>query len=112
MWSWFQDGSVHRAAWPVAGELTALAGDDADAGLLDLVGNALIGVRGAKTDAKVSMRTNVTLAVIHASAARRGAPASSQRATSRTSAASPSSASRPLMSSGVKVAEITVETAE
>lgn len=111
VWSWFQDGSVHRAAWPVAGELTALAGDDVDAGLLDLVGNALIGVRGAKTDAKVSMRTNVTLAVIHASAA---------------DAARLELAARDLSDVGriaelrieaadvsdVKVAEITVETAE
>ncbi|KIP53472.1 valine--tRNA ligase [Leucobacter komagatae] len=68
VWSWFQEGSVHRAAWPVATELTELAGEDADAGLLDLVGTALIGVRGAKTDAKVSMRTAVTLAVVHAPA--------------------------------------------
>ncbi|KUF05740.1 valine--tRNA ligase [Leucobacter sp. G161] len=69
VWSWFQEGSVHRASWPVASELTDLAGADADAGLLDLVGDALIGVRGAKTDAKVSMRTTVTLAVVHAPAA-------------------------------------------
>lgn len=111
VWSWFQDGSVHRAAWPIAGELTALAGDDADAGLLDLVGNALIGVRGAKTDAKVSMRTNVTLAVIHASAADAARLELAARDLSdvgriaelRIEAADVS---------GVKVAEITVETAE
>ena len=111
VWSWFQDGSVHRAAWPVASELTALAGDDADAGLLDLVGNALIGVRGAKTDAKVSMRTNVTLAVIHASAADAARLELAARDLSdvgriaelRIEAADVS---------GVKVAEITVETAE
>ncbi len=69
VWSWFEQGSVHTANWPLATELDEFIGADADAGLLALVGGALIGVRGAKTDAKVSQRTAVTLAVIHAPAA-------------------------------------------
>ena len=68
VWSWFREGSVHLAEWPRSSELSDLAGDSADAGLLDLVGSALVGVRGAKTEAKVSQRTPVTLAVIHAPA--------------------------------------------
>ncbi len=66
VWSWFGEGSVHRAAWPVASELTGLSGDDADAGLLALVGGALIGVRGAKTAAKASQKTPVEFALVHA----------------------------------------------
>ena len=66
VWSWFGDGSVHLAAWPVADEVTVLAGPDADAGLLALVGGALVGIRGAKTSAKASQKTPVTLAVVHA----------------------------------------------
>ncbi len=67
-WSWMGEGSVHRASWPVASELRELAGPDADEALLDLVGEALIGVRGAKTAAKASPKTRVELAVLHAAA--------------------------------------------
>lgn len=68
-WSWMSEGSVHRAEWPTPTELTGLAGDDADAELLTLVGSALIGVRGAKTAAKASQKTPVELAVVTAPAA-------------------------------------------
>ncbi|WP_336659376.1 valine--tRNA ligase [Leucobacter sp. USHLN153] len=71
VWSWFGEGSVHRAAWPEAAEASLLAGDGADAGLLDLVGEALVGIRGAKTAAKASQKTPVSLAVIEASEADR-----------------------------------------
>ncbi|KRC50926.1 valine--tRNA ligase [Leifsonia sp. Root227] len=61
-WSWFNDGSVHTAAWPVASEV---AGDwSADAAVLGIVGRALTAIRGAKTTAKASQRTAVDSAVI------------------------------------------------
>lgn len=69
VWSWFGEGSVHRAAWPTAEEVSAIAGDDADSGLLALMGGALIGVRGAKTAAKASQKTPVEFALVHAPAA-------------------------------------------
>ncbi|MGR4009760.1 valine--tRNA ligase [Leucobacter sp. 1207-22] len=69
VWSWFAEGSVHQASWPVAGELAEFIGEDADIDLLDLVGTALIGIRGAKSEAKVSQRTQATLAVVQAPAA-------------------------------------------
>ncbi|WP_151081546.1 valine--tRNA ligase [Nocardioides cynanchi] len=53
VWSWWQAGSVHRAAWPVRAELGDLGGDPA---ALDHVAAALIGIRGAKSQAKVSMK--------------------------------------------------------
>ncbi len=61
-WSWSNDGSVHRASWPSADELsTPEAGDPA---LLDLASRALTGIRRAKTDAKASQKTAVSSAVI------------------------------------------------
>ena len=61
-WSWSNDGSVHTAAWPVAGDLAAGAGGDVE--LLDLASRALTGIRRAKTDAKASQKSAVTSAVI------------------------------------------------
>ena len=57
-WSWFRDGSIHRAAWPKADELP-----EGDASLIGDVEQALVEIRGAKSSAKVSMRTEITKAV-------------------------------------------------
>ena len=67
-WSWFNEGSVHQAEWPKPEDLVDLAGENADAELLELVSSALIGIRGAKTAAKVSQKTPVQQAVIQAPA--------------------------------------------
>ncbi|MCR2828128.1 valine--tRNA ligase, partial [Microbacterium sp. zg.Y909] len=52
-WSWFEEGSVHTAAWP---EPLGIQGDPA---VLSAVGEALIGIRRAKTEAKASQKTAV-----------------------------------------------------
>jgi valyl-tRNA synthetase len=60
VWSWWQPGSVHRATWPVwAADLPTTA---ADADVLAAAGTLLGALRGAKSDAKASMRTEVTTA--------------------------------------------------
>ncbi|MBK9695949.1 MAG: valine--tRNA ligase [Propionibacteriaceae bacterium] len=60
VWSWWQSGSVHQASWPVSDELP----DAGDPALLDAVAAALVGIRGAKSQAKASMKTAVTAAEI------------------------------------------------
>jgi valyl-tRNA synthetase len=59
VWSWWQEGSVHRAPWPGSDELRAVAGDT-DTTVLSVAADALSGVRKAKSDAKRSMRSEVT----------------------------------------------------
>ena len=62
-WSWWQEGSVHRASWPVADEVAALA-RGGDAAVLRDTSVVLAAVRKAKSEAKTSMRTEVASATI------------------------------------------------
>jgi valyl-tRNA synthetase len=71
VWSWTHDDSVHRAAWPTTTRDAAgvpEAGIPSNESLLRLAGQALIGIRRAKTDAKASQKTPVESAVIEAPA--------------------------------------------
>ncbi|BBE22974.1 valine--tRNA ligase [Arthrobacter sp. MN05-02] len=68
VWSWWRQGSVHRAAWPSADALAGLP-DTADAGVLTSVALALGGIRKAKSEAKVKQRTEVETAVVTAPSA-------------------------------------------
>jgi valyl-tRNA synthetase len=54
VWSWWREGSVHRAAWPAQGEFDGLTGDER---ILAATSEVLTAVRRAKSDAKTSMRT-------------------------------------------------------
>ncbi len=60
VWSWSNTGSVHRAPWPVRGELIAVSGTDeaAQRSVFHLT-EALNAIRKAKTDQKVSVGTPV-----------------------------------------------------
>ena len=69
VWSWWQSGSIHRAAWPKTTEILAgfTAEPDAVAGL-DAICDVLGTVRRTKTEAKVSQRAEVAKLVITADA--------------------------------------------
>ena len=60
VWSWWHEVSVHRASWPHVGELP----DAGDPLLLDDVSAALVGLRGVKSAAKASMKTEVASATL------------------------------------------------
>ncbi|WP_285662893.1 valine--tRNA ligase [Actinorhabdospora filicis] len=53
-WSWWQDGSVHRAAWPAP-----LIVEDGDERVLDTATALIAAVRKAKSEQKLSMRAEV-----------------------------------------------------
>src|SRR5690606_31716860 len=65
-WSWFEDGSVHTASWPEPQGYLGAVDAAADRAVLTTVSEALIGIRRAKTEAKVSQKTAVTTLTITA----------------------------------------------
>ena len=56
VWSWWREGSVHRAPWPGVSEFEDVGGDP---GVLEVASQVLASVRRAKSDAKLSMRAGV-----------------------------------------------------
>jgi valyl-tRNA synthetase len=63
VWSWWQEGSVHRAAWPVPQTLLEAAGD-ADPLVLEAAAHVLSAVRKAKTSGNQSLRTEVATVTV------------------------------------------------
>ena len=54
VWSWYREGSVHTAPWPVVADLAGVEGDPS---VLEAASSALIALRRVKSEAKVSPRT-------------------------------------------------------
>jgi valyl-tRNA synthetase len=65
VWSWWQEGSVHRAAWPDPAEVRPGPGQG-DPALLASASGAIAAIRGAKSGARVSMRAPVRSLVVAA----------------------------------------------
>jgi valyl-tRNA synthetase len=64
VWSWTHEDSVHKSAWPTSVSLRAFSGD---ASLLAVSAEILSQLRKSKSEAKVSMKAEITKAVINAS---------------------------------------------
>ena len=62
VWSWWQEGSVHKAPWPTPDELPD-TGDDA---VLGAAGQVLTAMRKVKSDNKVSMRARLAHCLVKA----------------------------------------------
>ncbi|HEY0932670.1 MAG TPA: valine--tRNA ligase [Trebonia sp.] len=65
VWSWWQEGSVHRAAWPAGDLPSADAGPAGDPAVLATAAAVLGQVRKAKTEARLSMRAEAARVVVH-----------------------------------------------
>ncbi len=76
VWSWWKEGSIHRAPWPSADELRQPAGRDADPRRLDVASAVLGEIRKAKTVAQASMRADVARVVVRDTSERLAALAS------------------------------------
>jgi len=64
VWSWWQEGSIHRSPWPSAANLRAAAGDDASPVVLAVAADVLGELRKVKSEARRSMKTEVTSATV------------------------------------------------
>ncbi len=64
VWSWYNEGSVHRASWASSEPLRAVAGD-VDVAVFTAAGAAVSALRKVKSDAKVSQRTVITSVDLH-----------------------------------------------
>jgi valyl-tRNA synthetase len=62
VWSWWREGSIHRAAWPFEGELAVADGGDAE--IYEVAAAVLTAVRTEKALAKVSLRVPAVRVVV------------------------------------------------
>jgi valyl-tRNA synthetase len=64
IWSWWKDGSVHRASWPSGDALRAEAGDIADESVYDVASEVLAEIRRFKSDSNISLGAPVGKVVV------------------------------------------------
>jgi valyl-tRNA synthetase len=77
VWSWWRDGSVHRAPWPTVDDLSL--GADGDPLVYDVASSVLSAVRREKALQKASLRAPVERVVVHDVADRLAALALAER---------------------------------
>ncbi len=72
VWSWWQDGSIHQAAWPTPTELESLITDNSDAArqadqaVYDWATEVLFEVRKQRSEAKQPLKVPITRVVVKA----------------------------------------------
>jgi valyl-tRNA synthetase len=70
VWSWWQAGSVHTAAWPTADEVNAQLASPGEAATLAVAVDVTGALRRAKSEAKLGMKTAIARAVVRDTAER------------------------------------------
>ena len=74
VWSWWQDGSIHTAAWPAAAELESLLSDNslatrqADEQAYQWATDVLFEVRKQRSEAKQPLKVPITKVTLRAEA--------------------------------------------
>jgi valyl-tRNA synthetase len=70
VWSWWQDGSVHRASWPARSEIDAVIGGEDTRGVaaVELAAQVLAAIRKQKSEAQRPLKTAVARAIVKGSA--------------------------------------------
>jgi valyl-tRNA synthetase len=63
VWSWWQEGSIHRSTWPNIEEVSGIS-KSTSSDILALASSTLSEVRKAKTEAKQSMKSRVQKVVV------------------------------------------------
>ena len=63
VWSWWQDGSIHRSEWPGAGGLRTIAADGQPP-VFGAAAEVLGEIRKAKTEAKQSLKVGVAAVTV------------------------------------------------
>jgi valyl-tRNA synthetase len=72
VWSWWQDGSIHTAAWPMAGDLESLLADSSDAArqsdqaIYEWATDVLFEVRKQRSEAKQPLKVPITKVTVSA----------------------------------------------
>jgi valyl-tRNA synthetase len=75
VWSWWREGSIHKAAWPTAGELTSLLADNstetaqADQRTYAWATDVLFDVRKQRSEAKQPLKVPISKVTVKAEAA-------------------------------------------
>ncbi|MBO0825348.1 MAG: class I tRNA ligase family protein, partial [Actinobacteria bacterium] len=67
VWSWWQDGSIHRAQWPEADAVRRQAGPGDDS-VLSAATDAIAAIRKARSQAQLPIRSPLPLVIATASA--------------------------------------------
>jgi valyl-tRNA synthetase len=77
VWSWWQDGSIHRSSWPDADQLRELAGPGDDS-VIAAASAAIAAIRRKRSQAQLPTKSPITLLTLTASSDRLAALAAAR----------------------------------